>query len=134
MIQASIREVLDGSSPVADMKGSVYVVREGDTVLYVGKADRMCLRDRLHWHLGEGLAGISSLGDLIKANEPDSYQWQVQVLSVEECNELLHAHGDPHTRRKVNTAETYMIKLLRPCLNRTSNVDPMPLPMQYRRQ
>lgn len=137
MIQSTIGDLLDGEldarfeSILDDFaKGVIkdlpiyrlYVVRDGDTVFYVGQAGDVV--DRLYGHLGQGswswATGMSELGKLIKANLPTSRDWRIELYTIGE----LGVNG-------VDLAEEALIDILRPCLNRALNRNPSALPDKY---
>jgi hypothetical protein len=97
MIKATIGNLLDGQlDGHEDTLGCViYVVRDGDLVLYVGKAAGVI--GRLWSHLGEstwGWTGISRLGRLIQANLPAARYWQIELMTGEDCLLALKEYTD----------------------------------------
>jgi len=118
----SVGEFLDDEisfEKVAHYK--LYIVRENETVFYVGKSKRDA-HSRLLEHFGIGTFGfhISSLGRLVLKNLPISRDWQIELLNPEDCG-----------IDELDFAEEALIYELRPCLNKTSNRNPSPLPEEY---
>ncbi len=126
MHTTTLRSALASDSAIGRAKQCVYVVRDGNAVLYVGKVESCCIRKRFEMHLG--LSGPthtpSKIGTLIHKNAPDSDQWQIEIYTVEDCNEFLAAHGATHRVRKVNTAERALIHYFHPSVNIQSNPSP----------
>ena len=115
----------------------IYVIREGDTVFYVGKS-KDCVIDRILGHLGEGTWGWSSgdeLGDFIKFYEPGSHNWQVDLMTIKDCFPFIKkSHPDAKKARcTVADAESAMISHYGPCLNKMLNRNRRPSPEKYTR-
>jgi hypothetical protein len=88
MIQTNINTALAGN--VGDAAYHViYLYRDGDTVLYVGRsADPL---QRLTEHLG--LTGIASrLGDTITDNMPASLEWTLELYTLADCLPLVEQY------------------------------------------
>jgi len=107
----TIRDVLQGD---AGIEGGplIYVVRDGEVVFYVGYTATGA-RFRIGEHLGLWGRGDSPLGRLVRANEPESDAWQVNIIPG----------GD----------EAKMIRELHPCLNAALNLQGADLPDRYRK-
>jgi len=81
MIETTIGDILDGNEP--ETSGHcIYVVRDRDTVLYVGKSERN-VTDRIRRHLG--VFYETALGRLIQDNLPESRDWLVELLTLNNC-------------------------------------------------
>lgn len=131
MIRATIGDALNNHYTLQEACG-VYIVRDGSTVLYVGKTKNRPITARMEWHMGHGFSDQpSTLGKLIKQHAPRSHRWQLEVHELADCNALLEQHGEKR-RRKIDTAEIALIHLLKPALNKQSNPEPGPLPEKYR--
>jgi len=118
MITVTLREILSDEYDEPDYGSTVYVIRDGETVFYVGRTiDHIA--NRLWRHLvlpiskGAQVWGGSRLGRLIHANAPESTSCQVNILPGAD--------------------EVATIRKLRPCLNVTYNKRPSELPSQYRK-
>lgn len=113
----------------------VYVVRDGETVFYVGKSRNNPV-ERLWQHLAliGPNHGPSELGQLIKDNAPDSHAWQVELRTVADCEPFIRQEFPVHRLFDSDLAERAMIRTLHPCLNGTHNAHPTRLPERYRRQ
>ncbi len=120
MIELAVGDlILEGGEipPEAERFAGIYVVADGETVLYVGRSTDCAKRIVGHcgWHW-------SSLGQLIEDNEEDSFDWKVRFYAPEEF-------GSPD----LPAAERAAIARLRPCVNAYLNEQkPPPLPERYR--
>lgn len=97
----------------------VYIVRDGETVLYVGKTRWYSLHHRMQMHLGRSGPSKtpSNLGKHILENLPASNQWQVDIFSLGDINAFLQHVGVVRKVRKLETAEQVMIIYHHPLLN-----------------
>jgi len=102
--------VLNGE---ADCFCCIYVLYAGDTPLYVGKT-ALSAGVRLLDHVRSS----DLVGQYYDANRPDSDNWQVAFVPMEE--------------RALLTVEKRMIGELRPCFNSAHNPNPRPLPAGVR--
>jgi len=106
----------------------VYVIRDGETVFYVGRTSQG-ISYRVGEHLGlwgRTPGAPSEVGRLILENMPESGSWQVDLMTRRDCHDEYLRDPD------ASTAERAMIRKLRPCLNRQSNPNPSRLPDCYR--
>jgi len=104
----------------ADYHFTIYVVRDGNDIFYVGKSDDCCFT-RLRAHLGyefRGHRNLSTLGELIQRNLPHSRQWSVELYTNEDTKRVIPKRmykGFVHW--PTGFAETAMIQTLKPYLN-----------------
>jgi len=117
----------------ADPDGVIYVIRDGETIFYVGMT-RRGIAYRLSQHLEHiGSFFGSHVGEFIAYNHPESDAWQVEAWDREDCAAFIVPRrpewGD---RWDYEDVERRLIVELRPYLNRQHNVNPSPLPSQYR--
>ena len=144
MKQQTIKEVLSEDGDVQEADYRLYLVREGETVFYVGQAKNTY--NRLLAHLGmDGRSAPSAIGQLILENVPVSDAWLFEEYTLEEGEAFVTAYRATLPQQMqafyrengsgydVDLAEDAMIKLYRPCLNTALNPDPTPLPEQYQR-
>lgn len=127
----TVGDVLSGKAKSAKVSPHcyIYVVRDGDTVFYVGQTKRGII-NRILEHCGGGqIPDFSSLGRLILENAPESHHWQVEMLTLEDCGLL--GKGDLDTM--IDAAEERTIRQFRPCLNVANNPEPGALPPDYER-
>lgn len=132
MMTFTMRQARDATENPLDC--CLYVVRDGDTVFYVGSTGRGVF-SRLLWHVGEGewgRRGLSSLGDLITENAPESDLWQVDCYTLIEIKQTVERQFPGRAGYGVGLAEKALIRELRPCLNATYNENPSPLPQHYK--
>jgi hypothetical protein len=68
----------------ADCYFTIYVVRDGDEIFYVGRSEDDCFT-RLRTHLGHKFRGhqsLSTLGGFIMRNLPESRHWTVELYTM----------------------------------------------------
>ena len=118
---------------------TVYVARDGATVLYVGKATAG-IRER--WaggrspHVivnGFGWQGYSTIGSLIVEHLPESRDWQIDLYTAEECQEIVLRHFPYCNHVSTNYAELALIQELRPLFNVASTGYEREIPAKFRR-
>lgn len=135
----SLVAVIEGrrkpTQPIAQVGPSIYVVRDGDCVFYVGQSNSVTAR--LDEHLGRSSRGgplsPSRLGQVIRDNLPGSRSWVVEFWSVVECKRELADVSSRSWQWDKDDAERAMIEARRPCLNTMGNPHGRRLPDQYRR-
>lgn len=139
MIRTTIGDLLAGKLDLALVEAEnpeLYIVRDGALVFYVGKSSTPV--DRLLTHFGDGNwnwgRGTSDLGKLVKDNLPDSKSWQVELLSVADCELAIQLQFPKNKGRHMDIAELALIRILNPCLNVMHNIKPTPLPAKYLRR
>lgn len=126
--------------PIEYAGSRIYVIRDGETIFYVGQSVDPVYR--IQQHLGYERQPASRIGRLILANEPESDEWIVECYQLEDCRPIFEKHvefPDEQLRKflvnfactDVQRAESYMINALHPCLNSTFNKKPNPLPTKY---
>lgn len=152
MITATITDLLEGDLGELDARPHfLYVVKDGETVFYVGMSQHVT--DRLLGHFGMNafyLGGESNLAKLVEANAPDSLVWQIELKTVPEClPEAKDREGafindqewqvtipyltsnDLFDKNIVERVEKYLIGELRPVVNIQWNNNPTRLPEKY---
>jgi site-specific recombinase XerD len=137
MITISVERLLVDALPDEQFQGThcLYVVRDGLSVIYVGKAERQSTHERLLQHLADEVAsdfhgragGPSELGKYIRANAPQSNHWQIDLLSLSDCQQSPQSSGRPVS---VAQAEMLLIQQHSPLLNRIYNSDDITSPRQ----
>jgi hypothetical protein len=97
MIVVSVGDLVDYSVDDLDTGGHrLYLIRDGEVVLYVGQSQYPIERLQLG-HLGlDGTPGESKVGMLIRANLPEARTWQVEILTAADCEPLLKAQKPQH--------------------------------------
>lgn len=101
---------------------NLYVIRDPQTVFYVGRSD--VAFNRVWQHLQDGFKGRSKVGKFIKNNWPHSMNFTVELLHAGA--ELFNGvNNDPAA------AEALLIAQLSPCFNDALNANPTPLPANY---
>jgi len=71
------------------------------------------------------------MGRLVDCNAPQSYDWQVDLLTLAECEPLIRRHYPMFKNWDVSVAEQALIQKHRPCLNVQWNHAPQALPQRY---
>lgn len=157
MLQMTIADVLKRTVPPYD-DHYLYILRDGETVFYVGRSFDPV--GRLHEHIYGGRSGISYLGHLIRrcAREANLFaapalEWQVELLTLADCKPYIDRYrpnaftsfrvpweqivspppfSDPYWHNEaIAIAEGVLIEHYRPCLNVANNSNASPLPPQY---
>jgi hypothetical protein len=143
MLRLTIEDALNGMNDTVDH--CLYLYRDGETVLYIGRSTSPL--ERLQEHLGRGAytRQISPLGTLILAHLPTSLTWRIELRTVAECEELVR-HYRPEcyewylqqmrkhlTREASEVAEEALIEHYRPYLNIMGNRQGQILPERYKR-
>lgn len=118
----------------------LYVFRDGDFVLYVGRTERYVL-DRLAEHVG--LAGRGSkITELISDNLPAALDWLIDLYGFCECEALVKKHLasrynkkrfglEANWRYSTQLSEHALIMEHRPPLNTILVGTPNKLPERY---
>jgi hypothetical protein len=131
MMTVTVADVIDDSLPESGW-GSfcIYVFRDEDFVLYVGKAEQNII-DRLEDHLGLSYRPESLVGRLVEDNAPESHKWQIDLLTLDDCKSIVAKHFPSAQSADVLTIEGAVILEFRPPLNRQSNPNARSLPHKY---
>lgn len=112
---------------------SIYVLRDGKTVLYVGMTN-VSVYTRWFGYGGHmrvvpskkgtsfPISGGGTVGDKIEINYPESADWTIELWTTNECIEFLSKLEDVSFLRSVKARETeytegMMIKHLKPLYN-----------------
>lgn len=122
-----VGEVIAGEEE--DLDGCIYVVRDGETVFYVGKT-RDTIGNRVRRHMD----GLGRLGTLIIENLPGSGRWQIECMTLEDCEPFVRQQFPVLKSWGADYAEVAVIRALNPCLNVAYNEDPSGLPARYDRR
>ncbi|MDE3090335.1 MAG: hypothetical protein KGJ80_13215, partial [Chloroflexota bacterium] len=131
MMSITVADVIQNALPESGW-GSfcIYIFRDGGLVLYVGKAEQNVI-DRLEDHLGISYRPESQIGRLIDDNAPESHNWQIDLLTLDDCRPIVAKHFPSAQIVDVLTIERAIILEFRPPLNRQSNPNARPLPRKY---
>ncbi len=134
MLTITIADLFDNTLPESGWgKFCVYIFRDNDFVLYVGKTENNII-DRLEAHLGITYRSQSLVGKLIEDNAPESHQWQIDLLTLDDCAPFIARHFPTSKETDVRLAEQAMILEYCPPLNRESNPHARALPSAYTSQ
>ena len=143
MKQQTIKEAISDESKFQEADYRLYLIRDGETVFYIGQSQNT--HNRLLSHLGlYGRSGPSSIGQFIREHVPQSNSWVFEQYTLKECEPFILAYRATNAsghmqafyrtyghRYNVDDAEEALIKHYRPCFNAAMNPDPMPLPKRY---
>jgi hypothetical protein len=109
---------------VANEDYCIYVVHHDGVVFYVGQSSNVF--NRLWQHLGPEAhgyfggfgRGTTDLGRFIIANLPESREWTIDFLTLKDCGRYTVFQV---STLGIDAAEADLIRVLRPCLNRSLN-------------
>lgn len=147
MISLTIKEAVEQTIDTTDHY--LYLYRDGDVIFYVGRS--ISPLDRNLEHMGLSHRSLADqLGHVIRDNRPDSWNWTLELYTLEECisliqqrmpevyrhyMEVLNTPTNPRSSYKykelADDAETVMIEHYRPCLNGMKKQYRNPLPRKY---
>ena len=132
MIQITVGDLLDDKTDELE-NYCIYVVRDGETVFYVGESARGVV-NRLLDHLGLGLMAVlpSVLGETVFCNLPQARAWRIDLYTLEDCTPFVNEQFPAYKRWGIKEAEQALIAKLRPCLNTAHNPTPSALPECYK--
>ena len=121
MVTILVEDILDKELCHVDYEDCrIYIFRDKDLVLYIGQSKDVIRR--LKEHLGFNVRGFgikeSNIGRLVNANVPESKQWEIDLLTLEDCKTYT-VFTIP--AENVDWAEAELISLLCPCLNQHLN-------------
>lgn len=117
MLTITLGKILDNNAPSMAFRPGIYVIRENDTVLYVGKSERSVgQRIQEHCTPRRFSGALDALGAFVRDTMPNSLELEVDILSVAECNTIVKALAK--TEKEI---EPLMIRHFRPILNGTFN-------------
>lgn len=141
MLTYTLAEFLEND--VDEGHARIYAVRDGETVLYVGKA-ASGVRERWLFTLGSHMTvngfswqGWSAIGCAIAEHYPVSRDWLIDLYAVEDCRAIVGKRfsgldfDDPYDR--IETAELAMIQELRPLFNVANTGYERETPAKFRR-
>lgn len=141
MLTITINDILQGDWNTLDPTNEplcIYVIREGDTIFYVGRSyDPL---NRLRAHLGKPLHSDGTFYPFYRQWHEKSYAWQIDLYSLAECEKTvmeyrpisLERYRDAHWHDDmVIRAESAMILRWKPCLNDKNNPNASHLPSKY---
>lgn len=142
------REVLDViNEPHSDINECrIYILCDHDLPLFAGKSKNPLNRVEAHLGVAPGAAS-STVGRLVRANIPQSYDWIVEFLTIEACVDI-HWDLQEQIRSRIgwtapversplpyfteDAALKAVIQYYTPCLNLAHNTRKRPLPTHYR--
>src|SRR3989304_5862991 len=108
----------------------LYVVKNGlDDILYIGISSQNIWNRWFGWngHITDGpryLVGESSVGRKIVDYLPESWDWKIQLWTLEDCIAFCTDELPPRKCYDIKFLEPFMIQKLHPILNATFNLNP----------
>lgn len=143
MLTLTVKDILEGNWDELDPNNDpfyIYVVRDDNTVLYIGQSVNPF--ERMLEHFGESwrLSG-TGLSTFYKQHQDKSDSWNIDFYTLEDCEPYVIQYtsmsmnvyrSGSHVHASMNKAEKAMIWHFHPCLNTEINPDPSPLPEKYR--
>lgn len=108
-----------------------YLIRDDQLVFYIGQSKRDVIT-RFQEHMQKP----SKLGRIVTLNQPSSLNWSVDFYTMADCRpfvqqkSLLPMQAWEHF--DMDMAESAMINRFNPIVNHDFNVNPTPLPANYR--
>jgi len=108
----------------------LYVMKNGlDEILYIGiSSENIWNRwfgSRGHIMVGMNyLIGESSVGRKVVDHLPDSWDWKIQLWTLDDCMTFCAGELNPNGRYTIKWLEPFMIQKLRPSLNVIYNLNP----------
>lgn len=133
MITVTVGDILEERLPDG-LNYWVYVIRNGEDVFYVGNSTR--ITDRLFDHVGQGsfawAQSPSPVGRLILDNKPESLSWQVDLMSMSDCEPYIKHYWPNFKHYDGKDAERAMIWHYRPYLNVLYNPEYRKMPAHYK--
>src|SRR5579859_2235963 len=126
----------------------LYLVRDGDTVLYAGRSFNPIERLRQHMGIDDSFyrTDTDRIGRLFFYEKPESLEWQVEMYTIADCLSSVRRHiisqfpfyteqlylSEVGIQGAISFAEQALIQEHHPCLNVIHNDCPTPLPIQYK--
>lgn len=148
MLQMTLKEfaikVRQNKPSMREQPYEIYVIRDEETIFYVGKS--VDPEDRLLGHMGmDWHATTTPIGRFIIEQAPASGNWLFLQYTVEECIPFVHEYRATLSKElyailsmcnpcDVDVAEEALIHLHRPHFNKAMNYNPCPLPEKYRKE
>lgn len=134
MITTTVRDYLDGKLKGIEIEG-VYIFKDNDYVLYVGKSVNIVKRLGQHLKPKNKLMA-SGIGAVVWLNAPLSLNWKLELMTPEDCRpyatEQRPIYKDPDRKLSISNAEYAMIYHCQPYFNGSNSLTKKPLPNHIR--
>lgn len=128
MVTCTIREYLQGKLDWLENGYHIYIFRNKEHVFYVGRSNDVIRRIEEHISPKHRITA-SYMGDIVWENRPESFDWQLEFYTLEECLPVVQERYPNYDRTPgMETAELSMIMHHHPCFNSSNNVKPGPCP------
>ena len=131
MIEITFREFFEYEYP-HDEFYELYIMKNGlEEILYIGiSSENIWNRwfgSRPHIRVGTNYSvGETSVGQKVVDHLPNSWDWKIQLWTLEDCSEFCAEKLNPNGIYDIKWLEPFMIQKLRPSLNIIYNLDPGP--------
>jgi hypothetical protein len=126
MLTIPVPNILDRSYPDTEEPYHIYVIRDADTILYIGKSVDPIQRLEEHFHMSWRSSG-ADIGMFYEQFQRYASDWSVDLYTPKECETVT----SQDCCKTMDLAEVAMIKHFHPCLNCHYNSQPSPLPDKY---
>lgn len=129
MIEITFKEFYEYQYPKEDYH-ELYVMKNGlEDILYIGISSQNIWNRWFGWngHIAEGpnfMIGESTVGRKVVDHLPDSWDWKIQLWTLDDCREFCADELNPNGRYDIKLLEPFMIQKLRPSLNTIYNLNP----------
>lgn len=133
MLEVSIDDIINGDWAELDpddLPYCIYVVRENETVFYVGKSERSLNRLEEHFSPSSRRSSGGAIGKFYRQHIEESHRWKIRLYTLEDCQPYIQ-HLPAPKRQLLSYVEIAMIQHFRPCLNVKNNPNPSRLPDKY---
>ena len=132
MLKTTIGDILASKVNAGDDK-RIYFIRDDNIPIYVGQSVDVCERIKMHCGFGSSRTP-DLLGEFIHINYPASSKWQVDLLSLDECELIARGYFTENTIFNIDIIEQALILHFGPCLNmfhNQNNPNRKPIPDKY---
>lgn len=133
MIKTNVGDLWDKKLDDLDTTGyRLYVIRDGETVFYVGQSKEVLVRLLDHLGQRDQEQVTSTLNRFVNNNLPEAGAWQVELMTVADCGPLVKDHFPAYKRWGVDLAEIALMREFHPCFNTLHNPRSSQIPDKYR--
>ena len=108
----------------------LYIMKNGiEEILYVGISNQTIWNRWFGWNghiIGDAryMVGESAVGKKVVDHLPDSWDWKIQLWTLDDCVEFCADELKPNRRYDIKMLEPVIIQKLHPSLNTIYNLEP----------
>jgi len=129
VIEITFKEFYLRTYPQEEFHELYLMKNELGEVLYVGISSQDIWDRWFGWngHINEGdsyLLGKSAVGEKVVDHLPNSWDWKIQLWTLEDCVKFCSNELNPNGRYSIKMLESFMIQKFRPSLNIMMNLNP----------